>query len=128
MEELSIKALDHGFYYDDEDLKIIVAPIEEVGSEWRFVVVNGRIIASSVYEADGRNELAGSIPQAASSLALEIANELAPPEAIYVLDVCQCGDELRLMELNPFSGADLYACDRAAIVSAIAQLAHKLQP
>lgn len=56
------------------------------------------------------------------AFAQSIASELRPPEAVYVLDVCEADGRLHLLELNPFSGADLYACDRAAVVRAVATL------
>ena len=41
---------------------------------------------------------------------------------VYVMDVCEADGELKLLELNPFSGADLYACDRRSIVQKIKAL------
>ena len=44
---------------------------------------------------------------------------LAPslaPELVCVLDICETLNGLRLLELNPFGGADLYAYARPAIV------------
>ena len=37
-----------------------------------------------------------------------------------MLDVCEAEGGLALLELNPFSGADLYACDPGAVVDAVA--------
>lgn len=51
--------------------------------------------------------------------AARIAGELEAPEEVYVLDVCEPDGHLRLLELNPFSGADLYACDRREVVAAV---------
>lgn len=45
---------------------------------------------------------------------------MEPPEPIYVLDVCLSESGLKLLELNPFSGADLYACDADAVVRTVA--------
>ncbi|MBU0552442.1 ATP-grasp domain-containing protein [Myxococcota bacterium] len=119
---VSLRALDYGFYYDDVDLPIIVAPSREVGAEWRFVIVEGEVIAGCAYQADGRAEaerLTGGEPW---QVAQEIAGCLPPPDPVYVLDLCAVQGQLRLLELNPFSGADLYACDRVAIVEAVEAL------
>jgi hypothetical protein len=40
-----------------------------------------------------------------------------------MLDICECDKQLRLMELNPFGGADLYGCDAGVVVQAISALA-----
>ncbi|MBL4850047.1 MAG: hypothetical protein JKY65_31345 [Planctomycetes bacterium] len=51
-----------------------------------------------------------------------IAAGLPAPEAAFVLDLCEHEGAISLIELNPFSGADLYDCDRDRIVSAIGAL------
>ena len=38
---------------------------------------------------------------------------------MYILDVCNTGGEFKVIEINPFSGADLYSCDCEAIVHAV---------
>lgn len=120
--EVSLRTLDHGFYYDDVELPIIVAPVKQMGAEWRFVVANQTVIASSAYEANARMAQAAAIPTLAHDLACEIAQVIPSPDLIYVLDIGIANDELRLLELNPFSGADLYNCDRTAIAAAVEML------
>lgn len=122
-DRLSLEALDHGYYYDDATLPVIVAPIQDVGREWRYVVVDGGVVAGSAYTPDRRGTRPDDPNGAAWSFASSVARQLAPPEAAYVLDVCEADGELRLLELNPFSGADLYSCDRGAVVSAVSSRA-----
>jgi len=119
-QDISLAALDHGFYYDDLDLPVVVGPGAQLGEEWRFVVVDSEIVAGSSYVADGR-EAGVSLDASATawSYAAELSRRLAPPDPAYVLDVCETDRGLRLLELNPFSGADLYDCDRALIVAAV---------
>ena len=124
-EAISPKALDHRFYYDDLDLPILVAPVREVGREWRFVIVEGRVVAGSAYDADTRSALPDDPEGEARRHAQRIASELSPPEDVYVMDIGESGGELRLVELNPWSGADLYACDRAAVVEAVSELVRR---
>lgn len=118
---LSLEALDHGFYYDDLALPIVVAPVTSVDGEWRYVVVAGEIVAGSAYQADGRVALPDDPKGEPWRYAASVASSLPAPEALYVLDICESGGELRLLELNPFSGADLYACDAAAVAEHIAR-------
>ena len=120
---ISLNALDHGFYYEDETLPVIVAPVADVGREWRFVVVDGQVIAGSGYDADSRRAAASGEDTRARDLAQEIASSMEPPSPAYVLDVCMIGDGYRLLELNPFGGADLYDCDAHAIVDAVSNYA-----
>jgi ATP-grasp domain-containing protein len=118
--DISLAALDHGFYYDDLDLPAVVAPTAQLEEEWRFVVVDSEIVAGSSYLANGREagaSLDASTP--AWDYAARLSRRLAPPDPVYVLDICETDRSLRLLELNPFSGADLYDCDRAVIVAAV---------
>jgi ATP-grasp domain, R2K clade family 3 len=118
--QISLRSLDHGFYYDDVTLPVMVTPIVDVGDEWRFVVVDGRVVAGSGYAADGRTaRLPLGDDHPAHAYAQSILAYLTAPEAAFVLDVAEGPDGLRLLELNPFSGADLYACDRSAVVDAV---------
>jgi hypothetical protein len=41
------------------------------------------------------------------------------PERICVIDICESPSGLRMLEFNPFSGADLYSCSPRAIVDAV---------
>ncbi len=120
LDSLTLESLDHGFYYDDAEIDVIVCPIEDIGREWRFVVVGGEVVAGCGYEASSR--AATDVSDVPFDRAAHIARELAAPEDVYVLDLCESRGELRLMDLNPFSGADLYDCDPASVVSAVSGL------
>jgi hypothetical protein len=120
LEGLTPQALDHGFYYDDLELPIVVAPVTALYEEWRFVVVHGAVVGSSGYHAAGRRAATTKIPAEATALAKEIVAVLPAPDPAYVLDLARTEAGLRLVELNPFSGSDLYGCDRDAIVAAVA--------
>lgn len=122
LRRLSLKVLDFGLYYEDPRTPVIVAPVPQIGQEWRFVVVKGRIVAGSKYAASTRTALTG-VSAAALRLASLVAADLPVPEDVYVLDVCETLGGLRLLEINPFSGADMYGCDAEAIVEAVACLA-----
>ena len=41
------------------------------------------------------------------------------------MDICQTADgEFHLLEIGGFSFADLYSCDKAAVVAAVSEAAH----
>ncbi len=116
---ITLEALDHGFYYDDEAIPIVVAPTRAVGREWRYVVVGGKVVAGSAYSADTRSSLPDTPGGSPWRFAESVAAELPAPQGVYVLDVCEADGQLFLLELNPFSGADLYACARDRVVEAV---------
>ena len=121
--DLTPKALDHGFYYDDLQLPIVVAPVRNVGREWRFVVVNNKVITGSGYDATTRAAAVLRLDDSVSDFATSIAAEVFELCSAYVLDIGECDGDLRLMEFNPLSGADLYACDADAIITSVSALA-----
>ncbi len=123
VEGLTMGHMDYGFYYEDKHLPIIAAPTRDVHQEWRYVIIERCVVAGSAYQAEGRVALPddpGGVPWA---FAQEIAENLDLPASVYVLDVGLVDGALCLMEVNPFSGADLYACDRNSIVEAVSELA-----
>jgi hypothetical protein len=122
-DSITLRSLDYEFYFDDESLPVVVAPIREVGREWRFVVARSIVVAGSAYDAATRSAIAETPDSGAWSFANLIASALPPPAAAYILDVCECDGELKLLELNPFGGADLYACDSSSVVQAVTDLA-----
>lgn len=123
LDGLTAAQLDHGFYYEDLELPIVIAPVrEDLGREWRFVVVDQVVIASSGYVADGRRRDASDVPTEVRRVADEIVAGLPAPERVYVLDLVETSAGMRLLELNPFSGADLYGSDAHAVVAAVSQV------
>jgi hypothetical protein len=121
-DDLTMKALDFGFYYDDPRLPVVIAPVRAVGPEWRYVVVDGQVVAGSAYSPEHRSAAPDDPRGAPWALASEIAAALPAPERVYVMDICESDGELRLVELNPFSGADLYACDRRAVLDEVSRV------
>ena len=125
VDQISLRSLDHGFYYEDENLPIIVAPVVDVVKEWRFVIVDQVVVAGCRYDADSRFGTIEKVDPMVRQFAEETADLLPPPSSVYVLDVCESDGQHHLIELNPFGGADLYTCDADAIVRAISQFASK---
>lgn len=88
-----------------------------------YVIVDRRVVAGSAYESDGRSALPDDPGGAPWAFASDVARQLEPPEDVYVMDVCEADGRLWLLELNPFSGADLYACRCDDVVAAVSAAA-----
>lgn len=123
--DLSLAALDHGFYYDDEDLPIAVSAPKKVGREWRFVVANREVAAGCEYVAS-REGAGTNVTDEARALAAQVASADWQAAPLYVVDVAEVDGGLGVMELNPFSGADLYHCDPNNVIEAASQVAQEL--
>lgn len=122
---LSLEALDHGYYYDDERLPILVSTVKAVTREWRFVLAEGQIVAGCEYgpERRGRGIV---VPQEARALAGHMASADWQPAPLYIADIGELDGSFRILELNPFSGADLYECDAGAVVRAASRVASRI--
>jgi len=123
--QISLSTLDYGFYYDDAEIPVVIAPMRQVLREWRYVVVGRKVVAGSGYVAEGRSATSDDPNGPAWRFAAEVAADLTPPDPVYILDVCETDKGLRLIELNPFSGADLYACNGHEIVQHVSEVALK---
>jgi hypothetical protein len=46
------------------------------------------------------------------------------PDPVWIMDICRtAGGSIHLLEIGGFSFANLYACDKGAIVAAVSQAA-----
>jgi ATP-grasp domain, R2K clade family 3 len=123
LDGLTAAQLDHGFYYDELELPIVLAPVQSLGAEWRLLIADRKVVAGSAYQAEGRRARGEPVPAAVRSRAAEIAAEIDAPDPVYVMDLVETERGLGLLELNPFSGADLYACAPEQVVVAVAAAA-----
>ena len=110
---------DYGFYHSDMNLPIVLCEYRNIEAEWRFVCMHGTIVTGCEYAAEGRKGV-GVIDcnekNKAWCFAQTVANEGKQKDSAYIIDVCQSNGALNLVEMNPFSGADLYLCDGERIV------------
>ena len=123
--DISLATLDHGFYYDDDQLAIAVCAPKTVGREWRFVVAAREVVAGCEYIAS-REGVGVSVPEGAKLLAEQVAAADWQAAPLYVVDVAEVDGDFGVMELNPFSGADLYHCDPDRVVDAASRVAERL--
>jgi len=105
-----------------EDELLIISSPKTLLSEWRFVVVEGKVITGCVYKLDYDIyfELADiKKNKNMYDFAQKMAN-IYQPDLAYTLDlVIDIKGNIKLLELNSFSCAGLYACDMEKIVTSI---------
>lgn len=112
-------------FYDvpDQEL-VVVAPAQRLQSEWRFVVVDGRVVSGSCYRNEDRPcRITGATPDAMQFAEMVASNGWSPDRA-WTIDVAlTMTGEYRLIEIGSFSYANLYACDFHAVVDAVQKVA-----
>lgn len=108
----------------DPETKVLIAPPRELGREWRMVVAGDEVIAASRYAERGTRSVSAACPDAVLAFARDVLGAVEwGPDELFVLDVGEAEDGLRLVELNSFSCSWLYACDPARVVEVASRLA-----
>lgn len=118
--------LTHKFFsaaFDPTTL-ILVARPRRLTYEWRLIVANGKVVAGSQYRnAQGREEVPG-VPDEVLAFTEAVLNSVRwSPGPLFVLDVCDSEDGLRVLELNSFGCSGHYLADVPTVVEAASRLA-----
>lgn len=102
-----------------DDTLCVVASLKPITAEFRFIVAHGQVVAGSEYRYDGKLDVRRDYPSAAHELACKVAASPHQPDFVYTVDVAMVGEEARIVELNSFCCAGLYACDMDALVAGV---------
>lgn len=103
---------------EDNNVEVVIARPRELGREWRAVMVDGRAVAYSLYKRYRRVWQERSIEPEALAAAHAAAERFRPAD-VFVVDICETDDGMKVIEYNTFNSAGLYACDVGAIIGSI---------
>ena len=107
-------------YFDDAilDIDVAVSSPKKLGTEWRTVIVDGKVVEASIYR-----QYQKVMPQRDMDAdVIEFAERCArihSPAPVFVADVAETADGLKIVEYNSFNSAGLYKCDVGNVISAI---------
>lgn len=123
-EEFAIEVRRMGYSFEpdfDPHMKVVVAAPRNVIKEWRFAVVNKKVVASTLYNVNGlHEEKEGCENEEAVKLAEMIAADPWQPDDVYALDICETkGKEVAMLEIGSLNSAGWYQMNCGAIVDAI---------
>jgi hypothetical protein len=108
----------------DEILLIVSSP-KVIESEYRFVIIDKKVVTGSQYIKNGKIYNSKKYPVEAEELAFKIAQEKWQPDIAFTLDICKSDGEYHLLECNSFSCSGLYKCLLEPVVKAISEAALK---
>lgn len=116
--------IERDCYQVDDEVMVLLSEAYNLSAEWRFIVCRDQVITGSKYRSKGKlvGELTSGGP--AWDFAQKVLDEVKyRPDRAFTLDICQCGDEYYLLEINSFSACGLYKCDLDIVVDEISKLA-----
>lgn len=106
-----------------DDTMILVNTCQNIQGEFRFVIADGRVVAGSEYRWDGKLDIRRDWPEACEELASQVAQHEWQVDIAYTCDVALLEHGVKLVELNGFSCAGLYACDLDKVVQGVSAAA-----
>lgn len=106
----------------DETL-ILVAPAAEISAEYRFYIVEGKVITGSRYMINGKPDKSPETDPQCLAVAELVANLPWQIDLAYTCDVGLFDGIAKIVELNAFSTSGLYDCDSVALFTAMAETA-----
>ena len=116
-----------GFYEFPIESLIVVSAPQSITDEWRFVIADGDVITGSHYLSGGEQLRQPASDPNAEQLAKAVAGSGFQPDRVWVLDICRTVDgEYHLLEIGAFSFADLYGCDKHAVITAVSTVAQEI--
>lgn len=107
-----------------ETLIVVARPKELIG-EFRFVIADHKVLTGSEYRWDNKLDIRIDYPIECYELARQVAEHDWQPDVAYTCDVALTPNGPRVVELNSFCCAGLYACDLEKVVKGVSDVALK---
>lgn len=107
----------------DENTIILAGPAYNIRKEWRNFVVNGKVVASSLYRQNFKlKKSSEDIPKEMIEFVEKRAAEYSPND-VFVMDIALCGDdhEYYIIECGCMNSVGFYHADISEIVRSISE-------
>jgi hypothetical protein len=109
---------------DSESLCVIATP-KEIEAEFRYVIVDGKVVTGSEYRWDDVLDVRADTLPICDELAKHVAKMNWQADIAYILDIAYSEKKAKIIELNAFSSSGLYAGNTYKIVEAVSNAALK---
>lgn len=101
------------------DTPVVVAPLKAIHTEWRFFVVDGKIITGSLYK---RGDMVRPLPllyREDAELYAEKMVEKWQPHRAFVIDIALTDEGYKVIEYNCLNSSGFYKSDVSKLVQAL---------
>lgn len=103
----------------DDD--VMIAPVVHIFSEYRFFVVDGKVITGSLYKQGNRVYYSNQVDKEVYDYAQSMVGVWQPDRA-FCLDVAVTEKGYSVIEINSINSAGFYECDMGKFVNAINEM------
>lgn len=111
---------DHtGSHYRGQTL--MMAPLKDIEAEYRFFVVEGKVVTGSSYRIAGRLDTTRVPPIEVTRHAQAMVDKFQIAQA-FVIDIAETNEDMKIVEYNCFNTAGLYRCSPQDIIRAVEQM------
>ena len=100
------------------DTLVQMTRVKRIFSEHRFWVIKGNIVTSSTYKVGYRVNYEPLIDERFTDFVIERIKEWQPLDA-FVIDVCECEDGLKVVEINTLNSSGFYAANIPKLVESL---------
>jgi hypothetical protein len=101
---------------------VVVASVKDIIAEYRFFVVNGRVVTGCRYRLYGMASYHAAVEIDASWDFAQMMVDQWQPATGFVIDIATTPEGIKVIEINCLNSAGLYACDAKKIIAAIETL------
>jgi len=108
-----------GFTFD-KTIPVVLCRTKNTGWEYRLFMVKDQVITGSSYKLKESINQTRRVPEEVLQFARDTANVWRPDD-VYVMDVCEAEEGLKVVEFNCFNASGLYACNVESIVKSVSE-------
>ena len=100
---------------------LMISELKEIDAEYRFFVVDGKVITGSSYKVGGELNTDRTPPDTVQAYAQEMVDRF-PLSKAFIIDIAQTENGTKIVEYNNLNTAGLYRCDEHAVIVAIQRM------
>lgn len=114
-----IDNINSGGFLFDGSIDVFIAPPKHIQKEFRFFIVDGKVVAGCQYKLKSLVMLNNKLDQGILDNAQALAN-IWTPAPVCVMDVAlDNNDKYKLLEFNCFNASGLYICNLEKIIISV---------
>lgn len=107
----------------DIDTEVVISPVQQILAEYRFFIVDGRVVTSSMYKQGTRVVHSPNVDRRIDWFVSDLVSSMPPkrwvPCRAFVVDIADTPNGLKVIECNSINSSGFYACDMGKFVAAI---------